>query len=211
LNAFFLLYLLIYILVYIILIIVALILLVVVLPLNITFLSTVDRLIYEGLARISVLLGIIQGSVIFNSKGGLFKLRLFWLTVYSWDLVEEEKPVKKPEKARLRRLSPRRLLGPARRLFASIIREIKLRKLDLDLTAGLSDPYMVGWMFGVAYPFVETARVFYPVVSISLNPVFTDEVFRSRLEGRVSLRIIMLVIPLLRFYFSKEFREYRRS
>jgi len=36
------------------------------------------------------------------------------------------------------------------------------------------------------------------------------ERFASRLDGSISLRIILMVVPLLRFMLSKEYWEYRR-
>lgn len=203
-----------YFLLYIILFILVIILLVVILPLTISTLSSIDGFVYKAFMNISILLGVVQGSVSITSDGGVFKLRLFWFQVYNKPLAEEEekpkkKKIKKPK--RKRKGSPSKLIRPIRRLLSDLKRVFKVRRLNVDLVAGLSDPYTLGLMLGTAYPIVEMMNVFFPPLNLSLTPDFQEERFASKLDGKISLRVILLVIPLLRFFMSKEFREYRRS
>jgi len=76
--------------------------------------------------------------------------------------------------------------------------------------AGLSDPYISGIFFGMIYPFVEMLSILFPVVLLTFTPLFVEDRFKSEIDGQISLRIILLIYPLLKFLFSKEFREYRR-
>jgi hypothetical protein len=79
------------------------------------------------------------------------------------------------------------------------------------MTAGLSDPYVSGMIFGVVYPVIEMTEMAVPQLSFSLTPVFVEERFYSDVRGNISLRIIRIFATLLRFFLSKEYRAYRRS
>jgi hypothetical protein len=202
-----------YSLLYIILLLLSIILLATIIPLSISFLSNVDGFNYDTIVNFGILSGAVQGSASFNPEGGAFKLRLFWLPVYGKPLAKqgEKTEEQKTEKPRHKRRSPRKIIGPIQRLLNNITRIIKVRKLDIDLTTGLSDPYILGLTLGATYPIIEMMKVFLPPLNFSLTPNFTDEKFMSQLDARISLRAIFLVIPLIRFLISREYREYRRS
>ena len=199
---------------YVIIFILTIVFLIAFFPLNVSFLSNVDGFYYDVAVDFGVLLGLLCGSVGFGPEGGSFKFWLFSIPVYSTRWVDEgteqvEKPGK--PKPRRRRRNAWILHEPFKRLFGSFTRAIRVRKLDVSVTAGLSDPYASGLVFGVVYPVVEMARICFPPLDFSLTPVFVEERFASRLDGRMSLRIILMVVPLLRFMLSKEYRDYRRS
>lgn len=199
---------------YIILIIIVIVLLVTSFPVNVSFLSTVDGFYYDAAVDFGVLLGLLYGSVGFSPGGGSFRLWLFSLPVYSTRWADEEtEPDEKPERSRprRRRRNIRILYEPLKRLFNSFTGVLKVKKLDVSVTAGSSDPYTTGMVFGVAYPVTEMARICFPPLDFSLTPVFVEERFASRLDGSVSLRIILMVVPLIRFLLSREYRAYRRS
>jgi hypothetical protein len=186
-------------------------------PFNFSFLSNVDGFYYDAKVDFSVLLGLFNGSTDLHPEGGSFKLSVFSFPVYStiWTgkekELEEKKPDRKPiDKPKTRKRDFRILIKPIKRLFDSSIRIINVKKLDVSLTTGLSDPYVSGLIFGVVYPFIEMMRIYFPLLSFSLTPVFVEERFRSRVCGSISFRIILFVFPLLRFLLSKEYREYRK-
>ena len=201
-------------LVYIILSIIAIIFLITIFPLNVSFLSTVDGFYYDAIVDFGILLGLLYGTIGISSEGGSFKLQLFSFPVYSthWDK-EKPKQEKEPKKIKSRRSrrNIRKLYEPIKRLFNSFTRIINVKKLDVSVNAGLSDPYISGLIFGAAYPIVEMTKILFPPLSISMTPVFVDEKLRTRLDGNISLRIILMIVPLLYFFLSKEYRQYRRS
>jgi len=126
---------------------------------------------------------------------------------------EEEKPEKakqleKPSKRKKRNLTI--LYKPTKKLFYSVVNIFKIKYLDIKIMAGLSDPYISGIFFGMIYPFVEMLSILFPVVLLTFTPLFVEDRFKSEIDGQISLRIILLIYPLLKFLFSKEFREYRR-
>ena len=200
-------------LIYIILFLIAIIFLITLFPLNISFLSTIDGFYYDATVDFSVLLGLLYGSVDFSSEGGSFRLKLFSLPVFStrWVKSELEPDEKTIEHRHKKRGNIRKLFKQSIRLFDSLTKIIKVKKLDVSVTAGLSDPYIAGLIFGAAYPVFEMTQIFFPSLSFSLTPVFVEERFKSRLDGGISLRIILMVVPLLRFFLSNGYREYRRS
>jgi hypothetical protein len=183
-------------------------------PLTLSVTSKVDGLDYEGKFSFGVIMGLIRGTIFFSPEENIFKLRLASIPVYSANLKEAEKePEKKPEgpsRSRDYRTSIN-LLGPLKRLIKSIVGRIKLRRFDLNMKAGLSDPYTSGMIFGVIFPVIEIIKLCFPVASISIIPVFIKERFSALLDSAISMRLILFVVPVLRFFFSKEFRAYRRS
>jgi hypothetical protein len=190
-------------------------------PFNFSFLSNVDGFYYDAKGDFNVLLGLLSGFADLHPEGGSFKLFVFSIPIFStiWTGEEEpevkkieekeleEKPIDKPKK---RKRDFRILIKPIKRLFDTSMHIIKVKELDVSLTTGLSDPYVSGLIFGVVYPFIEMMRIYFPLLSFSLTPVFVEERFRSRVCGSISFRIILFVFPLLRFLLSKEYREYRK-
>lgn len=202
---------------YLIITFISIIFLVIMFPLSFSILSNVDGFIYDAKMDFSVLLGLLKGSTDLHPEGGAFKLFVFSLPIYStyWtekekepeEKKQDEKPIEKPKK---RKRDIRILIKPIKRLFDSSIRIIKVKRLDVSLIAGLSDPYISGLTFGVVFPFLEMMKIYFPVLSFSLTPVFLEERFKSRVSGRISFQVILFVVPLLRFLLSKEYRKYRK-
>ena len=202
---------------YLIVTFISIIFLVIFFPLNFSILSNVDGFYYDAKGDFSVLLGLLNGSTDLHPEGGSFKLYAFSLPIYSthWTGKEKEpkekEPDKKPiEKPKKRKRDFRILIKPIKRLFDSSMRIINVKKVDVDLVTGFSDPYVSGLTFGVVYPFIEMMRIYFPLLSFSFTPVFVEERFRSRVCGSISFRIILFIVPLLRFFLSKEYREYRK-
>ena len=170
-------------------------------PLNISLLSNVDGFYYDAKLDFSVLLGLLNGTTDLHLKGGSFKLFVFSFPIYStyWFREEKELEKKKPEKKPITKPKKRKrdlriLIKPIKRLFYSSIRIMKIKKLDVSLITGLSDPYVSGMTFGIIYPLIETLKVFFPGLSFSLTPVFVEERFKSMVDGSISLIIIMFFL-----------------
>ena len=197
---------------YLLIILISTIFLVIFFPLNFSFLSNVDGFYYDAKGDFSVLLGLLNGSTDLHPEGGSFKLYAFSLPIYSTHWTGKEKePEKKPiDKPKKRKRDFRILIKPIKRLFYSSIRIINVKKLDISLITGLSDPYISGMTFGVVFPVIEMMKIYFPMLSFSLTPVFVEERFKSRVIGRISFQIILFVVPLLRFFLSKEYRKYRK-
>jgi len=208
---------------YLLLFFISFVFLVVFFPINFSFQSAVDGLFYDIKVNIGILLGMFNISVRFNHEERFFNFKLFSFSVYKTRLdgektesmieSEEEKPEKakkleKPSKRKKRNLTI--LYKPTKKLFYSVVNIFKIKYLDIKIMAGLSDPYISGIFFGMIYPFVEMFSILFPVVLLTFTPLFVEDRFKSEIDGQISLRIILLIYPLLKFLFSKEFREYRR-
>ena len=197
---------------YLLIILLTIPLLITLFPLDVSFLSNVDGFYYDAKMDISVLLGLLNGVTDLGPEGGSFKLSVFSYPVYTsrWTGEEGEPDEEPADKPRKRRGDPRALVEPTKKLLDSSMRIIKVKELDVSLTAGLSDPYASGLIFGVAFPCIEMMKAYFPVLSFSLTPVFVEERFKSRVRGGISMRIILFAAPLLRFILSKGYREYRK-
>ena len=203
-------------LLYLLIIPLTIIFLITLFPLNVSFLSNVDGFYYDAKMDIGVLLGLLNGSTDIHPEGGSFKLFVFSFPIYSTKWTREkkdldEKPFEKTgDKPYKRKRDIWIIIKPIKRLFDSSMRIINVKKLDVSLIAGLSDPYVSGLIFGIVFPFIEMMRIHFPQFSFSVTPVFVEERFRSRIYGIISFSIILFVVPLLRFVLSDEFREYRK-
>lgn len=208
---------------YLVLFLISFVFLVVFLPINFSFQSAVDGLFYDIKVDIGFLLGMFNISVRFNHEDRFLIFKLFSFSVYKTRLdgektesmieseeekLEKAKKLEKPSKRKKRNLTI--LYKPTKKLFYSIVNIFKIKYLDIKIMAGLSDPYISGIFFGMIYPFVEMLSIIFPVVSLTFTPLFVEDRFKSEIDGQISLRIILLIYPLLKFLFSKEFREYRR-
>ncbi|MHA1594142.1 MAG: hypothetical protein ACTSXX_05295 [Candidatus Baldrarchaeia archaeon] len=202
---------------YLLVILLATLFLITLFPIYVSVLSNVDGFYYDATINFSILLGLLNASTDLHPEGGTFKLFVFSFPIYSTNWTREEKapeekePDEKPiDKPKKRKRDFRILIKPIKRLFDASIRIIKVKKLDVTLITGLSDPYVSGLIFGVAYPFIEMMRIYFPFLSFSLTPVFVEERFKARVCGSISFIIILFLVPLLRFFLSKEYWKYRK-
>jgi hypothetical protein len=198
---------------YFLLILIAIILLVIIFPIHLSTLSRADGLNYWAEIDLSAILGVIHSTINFDSLGGSFKLLVASFPIYTTNWVNEEQKPGKPEDEKKQRSRRRfwKLFDPIMKLLKSILSQINVHQLDLNITAGLSDPYFCGLVFGIIYPITEIVRMYLPKGSISITPVFIEERFYGKLVAGISFRMILLIVPFLRFFLSKEFREFRRK
>ena len=203
---------------YFILIILSIILITASLPIKIISETNVDGLYFNELVEFSILFGFLGGNVNLDSTKGSFQLKVATFPVFTTKWVNEEdeteenidKEKKKKEPGSKKRRNFRILLDPGKKLLTSILRRIYLR-FDLDLVAGLSDPYICGLLFGFIYPVVHFVELYCKNCSVTVTPVFIQETFKGRLFLFIRFTPILFVFPLLGFFVSREFREYRRS
>jgi hypothetical protein len=87
-----------------------------------------------------------------------------------------------------------------KKIIRASIRACSVKKLDCDLVIGLSGAAETGKFFG-AWSAVRPLLLFFPVVSISVLPVFDRTVFEGRCELRMQVRrpadILVHVIRLM--------------
>ena len=203
-------------LLYFLIFIITLILLVLVFPLTLSGKAELDGIHYKGEFNFGVLLGFLGGTIYFSEDESYFRMRVASISVFKSPLEREEVEEKTEEKTDKKKGkvgfgSFRRLTDPGLRLLRSILRRIRFRQFILRIRAGLSDPYTSGMLFGVIFPIVEIVKVRFPDASINLTPVFIENTFYGFLDTKLSIRLVLLIYPLIRFFTSKEFRAYRRS
>jgi hypothetical protein len=200
---------------YFILSLLGLILLITILPIKIASETNVNGINFNERVEFSILLGFLGGTLYLDMTSGSFQLLLASIPVFSTKWVNEEEvkdeeiETKRKPDAKKRRNS-RLLFGQGKRLLRSLLRRVKLR-LDLDLVAGLSDPYICGLIFGFVYPVIHFIELYCTNCSVSVTPVFTEETFIGRFFFLVQFTPILFVYPLLQFFLSREFRAYLKS
>ena len=198
---------------YFILLILTIILITAITPLKIRSETNVDGVYFIELFEFKILLGFLAGKVYLETTGGKFQLKIASIQVYATKWINKQKEKKeeeKEEKVSRKRGNFRGLIKPGKRLLTSLLGRVMLQ-LDLDLEAGLSDPYVCGLIFGFIYPLVQIIEMYCQMCSVSVTPFFIEEKFKGRLLALIEFTPILLVYPLLRFFLSHEFREYRKS
>ena len=96
------------------------------------------------------------------------------------------------------------LRKPLFRLFSDLLNGIKIKRLESDVTFGLSDPADTGMLCGLIHAVAGLAYSRCRHCSFSINPVFMNPMvdFRGSMEIRV--RIYSLIFPMLKFMFNRK-------
>lgn len=94
------------------------------------------------------------------------------------------------------------LLRQTLRLVREVLRQVRVRHLDVDMKIGLDNPADTGFLFAVVGPALVFLGPAFPG-RMSLQPAFGDgAVCDGYLHGVLGLQPIRLVVPLGRFIFS---------
>jgi len=85
-----------------------------------------------------------------------------------------------------------------------LLNGIKIKRLESDVTFGLSDPADTGMLCGLIHTVAGLAYSRCRHCSFSINPVFMNPMvdFRGSMEIRV--RIYSLIFPMLKFMFNRK-------
>lgn len=197
---------------YFFVLIITIIIFTIIIPLNLSFQSTIDGTEYSGSMKLGILLNLITGKIKYENNSSKFSLRLASIQIYESKSEKSSKGIEeKPKIQSKRRGNPINIIKPITVLLKSIIEKIQIKKMDIFLNAGFDDPYSNGLIFGLIYPFIEIIKLKFQNISILVQPEFIEEKFYAELDSNASFRIISISIPFLKFYFSNGFREYRKS
>ena len=108
----------------------------------------------------------------------------------------------------IRYASRRASLAVVRRgigLFVDLLRRVRIRRVDVDLSVGTDDPATTGELVGFAAPFVAIANAL-PRTRLSLTPDFGGEALDGTGVGEVRIVPLKLVPPIFAFAVSPEVR-----
>ncbi|WP_230669904.1 DUF2953 domain-containing protein [Methanosarcina barkeri] len=134
-----------------------------------------------------------------------------------WSIIAKIRGKKKPEteEAPESGMPPREMLHwgleafrslrkPLFHLFSNLLNGIKIKRLESDVTFGLSDPADTGMLCGFIHTIAGLAYSRCRHCSFSINPVFMNPMvdFRGSMEIRV--RIYSLIFPMLKFMFNRK-------
>jgi hypothetical protein len=116
------------------------------------------------------------------------------------------KPRNRKEKRRRRRPN----LALVRRgfgLLGDLLRQVRIERVELDLSVGTDDPATTGEIVGYAAPVVALANAL-PRTRVALTPDFTGPTVGGVGAGEIRLVPVRLVPPIFRFAFSPEVRQW---
>lgn len=103
----------------------------------------------------------------------------------------------------LKIITTRGLFGKVASLVKSSLRKVRIAELEGDIKLELDDPADAGFVYGVlgaAYPILRLTRL----NQIRIEPVLGEEVMvRGNARALIGLQPIRLVLPLLKFIFSR--------
>ena len=190
------------------------IILILVIPSDLSFRVAVEGPLFKTELNFRVLTGLIRGSILFGPEGSSFKLLLATLPIYK----TEQKKGKRKEEIIPRMGRPpqeslslfRKLYSPFMRLLIAVLRNTHVKELDCRMDVGLPNPVQTGMVCGMSYPLWETIHPLIPNGTFAIFPIFTGEVFNASLKGSLSLKIVLILVPLLRLFTKKEFRMLRK-
>ncbi len=100
--------------------------------------------------------------------------------------------------ARSRKTSGLRMFQAAPKLFADLLRPIRLTRLEIDADVGLGDPADTGQLFGLLAPIVY-ARPMAAISLINIRPDFTASRASGTLMAELSFIPAALIPPGVRF------------
>jgi hypothetical protein len=92
-------------------------------------------------------------------------------------------------------------------LFGALLRRVRIRRVDLDLSVGTDDPAATGELVGFAAPIVALANAL-PRTRLTLTPDFAGPRLEGAGAGEIRFVPIRLVPPLFAFALSPEVRRW---
>ncbi len=111
-----------------------------------------------------------------------------------------QEPEHKIERKKSGKMPPVRdllnMTGPLLRLFGDMIRAIKLKYFDIDITFGLGDPEYTGILNGLMH---AVGGSFRKGQNIRFAPDFTGTVLDWNLRAKASVTPIMIIMPFIKF------------
>ena len=121
----------------------------------------------------------------------------------------KEKPKKKEDIKKPGKIPPIRdisnLVGPLYRLFKDLVRTLRLKYFDVDVTFGLLDPAHTGMLTGFLHSIPGSLQARH---NISFTPDFTKPILEWYLKAKVTVIPIRLLLPVMRFAANRQILKF---
>ncbi len=145
------------------------------------------------------------------TRGSLRIGWLFGLVRLRRDMGARKRPAPETSKARKKKRRARKPnLAVVRRSFGllgDLLRCVRIRHAELDLSVGTDDPAATGELAGFAAPVVALANAL-PRTRVTFTPDFTGPALAGAGEGEIRVVPITLVPPIVGFAVSPEVRRW---
>jgi hypothetical protein len=102
------------------------------------------------------------------------------------------------------------LMAQFLRLVKRVFRSLKIRKLEVEFTAGLDDPSENFYLFAITEPFNQLINYIQPY-PVSIRSSFVGPVFEGHAYGSIRIYPIRLVLPVAQFILSPPVFRLMRS
>jgi hypothetical protein len=103
-----------------------------------------------------------------------------------------------------------RLVHEVKQLVRDVFARTRVRQMSVDVRLGLGDPYATGMACAAAATVTPLAGLLPACCRFSVEPSFTERVFRARLRSDLRFRPVRMVVPAARFGLSPEGRRILR-
>jgi len=133
-----------------------------------------------------------------------------------WGIISKIRGKKKPEiEEAPEEMTPREMLHwgleafrslrkPLFRLVSDLLNGIKIKRLESNVTFGLSDPADTGMLCGLLHSVAGLAYSRCRHCSFSINPVFMNPMMDFRGDIEIRVRVYSLIFPMLKFMFNRK-------
>ncbi|AKB45368.1 hypothetical protein MSVAZ_3099 [Methanosarcina vacuolata Z-761] len=133
-----------------------------------------------------------------------------------WGIISKIRGKKKPEiEEAPEEMTPREMLHwgleafrslrkPLFRLFSDLLNGIKIKRLESNVTFGLSDPADTGMLCGLLHSIAGLAYSRCRHCNFSINPVFMNPMMDFRGDVEIRVRVYSLIFPMLKFMFNRK-------
>jgi hypothetical protein len=122
----------------------------------------------------------------------------------SKEAVEEKKGMSTREKLDWGLKAYKELRKPVFNLFSDMLKAIKIKNLNADLTFGLSDPADTGMLCGFVHALLGTIYNRCRNCSFYVCPVFMEPLLDFRGSAEIRIKIYSLIFPFIKFMFNRK-------
>jgi len=103
------------------------------------------------------------------------------------------------------------LIGAVLRLLNALRRSIAMEQLKGEVRVGLGDPGQTGMLVGLTHAIRGIVSPWEDVLDLTLQPVFDEAVLEGKLEMKLRLRLLRLVVPAIRLLLKKPIRRLMKA
>jgi len=189
------------------------------LPTRLVLKTGIEKDTFRQLVLIQLACGLLEIFLKFSPSQKLLEIMILGVPISRSPLLER---VVKPEKREvtLRGILStvdisllQRFLVAVKQLLQEISTKICFEEFNCYAILGLPDPSYTGMLLGVCYMIEGILQSNLPdkQIDLSITPLWTTTKLEAFAKGILSIRLIEVILPLLRFFLNKSVRRFLAS